>query len=153
MNTAESTSRRVLFLDIDGCVSPASRFKGPTTMLSGDWNGSHPVALSLIHELQQLQAEAVEIVLSTSWEDEATEALAPHLGALTTLHAVHGDGWWKQRAISEYLSQHPAHITIMVDDEIPDHGDLPDVTAVIAPEPHLGFTPAHFEHIRSIFFG
>lgn len=152
MNTAESTTRRVLFLDIDGCVSP-SKFGGPTVRISGDWNGIHDISAALIRELQQLQSEGVVLILSTSWQEEAQEALEIHLGRLHTLYAVNGDGWWKTRAINEFLAEHLAHITIMIDDEAPEHaGDWPNVTAMVVPEPHLGLTPAHLCQIRTIFF-
>lgn len=152
MKTVEPTTR-VLFLDIDGCVSP-SRFGGPTVRISGDWNGIHDISAALISELQQLQKDGVTIVLSTSWQEEAQDTLELHLSRLHTLCAAQGEGWWKTRAIDQFLAANPAHISVMIDDEAPDHtGDLPDVTAMVVPEPNLGLTPAHLEHIRNIFFG
>jgi hypothetical protein len=135
------TDKPLLLIDVDGCLNPEPRSNGrrpegyqthrfnPTAADGVDWVTRYRkplrVWLNPEHGVQLLQlAELYELTWCTTWEHEANEWIAPHLGlpelpvvefGKNPPHPPEPGLHWKTATIIEYAAGRPF---VWVDDEV-----------------------------------
>ncbi|WIE81200.1 HAD domain-containing protein [Curtobacterium sp. MCSS17_016] len=140
-------TRAVLFLDIDRVLLP---FQDTTawpdyTVIDSPY-GDVPMSPRLLAVVGALPAR---IVYVTDWQADA-KLLDVHLGRADTEVAVRtaGNGWWKTRAIADYLTSNPDVKTFIHADDHLHEDRLADLDRIADSRPHLtvvpvdGLTPA-----------
>jgi hypothetical protein len=119
----------VLFLDVDGVVSPLGGSKGDSNW--GRWavehvNGFGDIAVSA-GMLQAIGQVPATVVWATDWADAANPAFANHIGRgnLPVMVPTGMDeyGWWKIGSAVEYVNAHPElHKFVWIDDSFDREG-------------------------------
>ncbi|MGW8431575.1 HAD domain-containing protein [Curtobacterium citreum] len=149
----------VLFLDIDRVLLPihdTTAWPDYTTIDSP--YGDVPMSPRLLAAVGALPARIVYI---TDWQDNA-KLLDVHLGRTDSevVHRTSGDGWWKTRAVADYLAAHPdVGAVIHADDHLSIDDRENDLTHVAAHRPHLavisedGLTPEHVAVMEAFLAG
>lgn len=111
--------------------------------------------------LAAVGALPARIVYVTDWQENA-KLLDVHLGRTGTevVHRTAGDGWWKTRAVADYLAAHPTvGAVVHADDHLYIDDRESDLTHVAAHRPHLavipedGLAPEHVAAMEAFLAG
>jgi len=134
-------TRAALFLDIDRVLLPIEDTSAwPDYTVIDSPCGTVPMSPRLLAAVGALPAR---IVYVTDWQADA-KLLDVHLNRTDTEVAARQvvDGWWKTRAIADYLASHPDVGTFIHADDHLHEERLEDLDRIAAGRPHLGVVPA-----------
>jgi len=164
------SDKPLLFIDVDGVLNPDSTSAGrrPDGYMthrmrpSGPWQDTRHKALRVWLNPSHgsyLMGLPFELVWGTTWEDEANEWIAPHLG-LPELPVVHFENklgrrvhgvHWKTPDLVKYAAGRPFawlddEITARDGEYVREHHRAP--SALVQVSPFVGLTEDHLHHLH-----